>query len=226
MRYFKQLVREKSIIFLYLPFLMTLACINFYYGKGPSLLIVNHWNSPVADIFFKYFTHFGDGLVFAIVILVLFMFFKMKWGLMNFVAALFTLIIAAIAKHILFHGMPRPAAYFADMETLHLVEGVKIHTMNSFPSGHTMTAFAVFMTLMLLTKQKFLKVLFVIIAIIAAYSRVYLSQHFLIDVLIGSVLGTFIAILSCTIVDKLSICKSAWTDQNLLKLIKLRRVQQ
>ena len=114
--------------------------------------------------------------------------------------------------------MPRPTTYFDNAEVLHLVEGVKTHAMNSFPSGHTITAFAVFMILILIVKNNFLKALFVVVAILAGWSRVYLSQHFLGDVLSGALIGSLIAVFSCSLVDNLSIFKTTWIDKNLLQL--------
>jgi membrane-associated phospholipid phosphatase len=137
---------------------------------------------------------------------------------MELAAALLTLLLVFVTKQLLFNGLPRPVTYFENTETLHLVEGVKMHSMNSFPSGHTMTAFAIFMILVLITKNKFLKIVWVVIAILAGYSRVYLSQHFLGDVLAGAIMGILIAVSSCSLIDNLSIFKRNWTDKNLLQL--------
>ena len=217
MKYLKQLLNEKSVQFLLLPFLLAIGFLLIRFGKGPSHLLVNQWNSPAADIFFKYFTHLGDGAIFAVVIVVL-AFVKFRWALYELFAALMTLLFVFITKQIMFKGMPRPTKYFENTEVLHLVEGVKMHAMNSFPSGHTITAFAIFMILVLIVKNNYLKTLFVVMAILAGWSRVYLSQHFLGDVLSGALIGTLIAAFSCSIVDNLSIFKTPWIDKNLLQL--------
>jgi membrane-associated phospholipid phosphatase len=216
-KYLKQLFREKSFVFLVLPFLLGMAYLIIAYGKGPSHLLINQWNSPFKDTMFKYVTHLGDGAVFAVVIVAL-LFFRFRWALMELAAALLTLLLVFVTKQLLFNGLPRPVTYFENAETLHLVEGVKMHSMNSFPSGHTMTAFAIFMILVLITKNKFLKIVWVVIAILAGYSRVYLSQHFLGDVLAGAIMGILIAVSSCSLIDNLSIFKRNWTDKNLLQL--------
>lgn len=190
------------------------------YGKGPSHILVNQWNSPAADTFFKYITHLGDGAIFAVLIVVL-AFIRFRWALYELLAALLTLIFVFVSKQVLFKGMPRPIKYFEDQEILHLVEGVKMHAWNSFPSGHTITAFAVFMVLMLVIKNNYLKFIFVLLAILAGFSRVYLSQHFLVDILSGSIIGSLIAIGSCTFVDEIAqIKKPNWIDKNVLQLIR------
>ena len=126
---------------------------------------------------------------------------KFRWSLYFLAAALFTLLATYLTKQILFHGIPRPIAFFEDSYNLYLVEGVKIHRSNSFPSGHTTTAFAVFSLLILIVKNNYLKFSFALLAIFAGFSRIYLSQHFLIDVLAGAILGIMIALISQKIID-------------------------
>ena len=224
MKYLNQFLKEKSILFLLVPFLLGTLFLMIKYGKGPSHLIVNEWHSPMTDVFFKYVTHLGDGAIFALVILIL-LFVKIRWAFYELFAALMTLIFVFITKQLIFKGAPRPTSFFDNSETLHLVEGVKMHAMNSFPSGHTITAFAIFIILAMVVKKQYLKVLFTLTAILAGFSRVYLSQHFLEDIFLGALIGVAIALLSCTLVDKLSIFKTSWIDHNLLQLFDKKHEQ-
>jgi len=217
MKYLRQFLGEKAILALLIPFLSGILFLIIAYGKGLSHIMVNSWNSPLSDVFFKYVTHLGDGAIFAVVILIL-LFIRIRWAFYELFAALMTLIFVYITKQLLFNGAPRPIKYFENAETLHLVEGVKMHTMNSFPSGHTITAFAVFIILALLVKKNYLKFFFTAVAILAGFSRVYLSQHFLEDIFLGALIGIAIAILSCSLVDKLGIFKTSWIDQTLIQL--------
>ncbi len=158
-------------------------------------------------------------------LILILLFIKIRWALYELFAALMTLIFVFITKQLLFKGVPRPTKYFENTETLHLVEGVKMHGMNSFPSGHTITAFAIFIILALIVKKNYLKVFFTTIAILAGFSRVYLSQHFLEDIFSGALIGIGIAVLSCTLVDQLSIFKTSWIDKNLLQLFVKKHEQ-
>jgi len=63
------------------------------------------------------------------------------------------------------------------------------HLYASFPSGHTTTAFSGFIALAFIFPKY--KYLFVIFAIIIALTRVLLSMHYLSDVLMGSLLGSW-----------------------------------
>ncbi|MBS1563115.1 MAG: phosphatase PAP2 family protein, partial [Bacteroidetes bacterium] len=61
---------------------------------------------------------------------------------------------------------------------------------NSFPSGHTTSAFALATILALHATKKGWGVFFLLLAVGVAYSRIYLGQHFLPDVTMGAILGT------------------------------------
>ncbi len=96
---------------------------------------------------------------------------------------------------------PRPKAFFTNGEIIHYIQGVEIYQTNSFPSGHTASAFALFLTLTLATKNNFLKLVFFICALLVSYSRVYLAQHFPIDILVGSFLGIVFTLLVFIIIE-------------------------
>jgi membrane-associated phospholipid phosphatase len=71
------------------------------------------------------------------------------------------------------------------------------YIINSFPSGHSATAFSLFTALaLLLPKYKWF---FLIFATLVALSRVALGVHFLSDILVGSLIG---AITSIYLYDK------------------------
>lgn len=64
----------------------------------------------------------------------------------------------------------------------------------SLPSGHTMIAVTTFIFLFLSTKNKRLKVLYLILPFITAYGRTYFSKHWVSDVSISFLLGTIFAV--------------------------------
>ncbi len=131
----------------------------------------------------------GDGIAVALFIFIL-LFVRYRYALITFISTFFITIIVHTFKHIIFSDVCRPSMYFAKCsETLHYVEGVKLHTSHSFPSGHTASAFTIFFILALICKNNILKFTFFVITLLAAYSRVYLSQHFLIDIYFGSIIA-------------------------------------
>lgn len=68
----------------------------------------------------------------------------------------------------------------------------------SFPSGHTMTAFAVITPLLIWSPEMALGLVFCALSI--AVSRVLLGMHFLSDVVAGGVLGVVLGYLSSTMI--------------------------
>ncbi|MFW5657174.1 MAG: phosphatase PAP2 family protein, partial [Bacteroidota bacterium] len=76
-----------------------------------------------------------------------------------------------------------------------LVPEVVVYSARSFPSGHTTSAFALFICLVFYTKSLPLKIIFFFLAVLVGFSRVYLSQHFFCDVVAGSFLGVLTSFL-------------------------------
>jgi len=187
--------------------------INF--PKSELHIISNKANSSFFDLFFKYVTYMGDGAIIAILFIAL-LFVKYRYALAFLAGSLATSLFVNIIKKVVLHDVYRPSKYFELYETyqLHFVEGIKLHSLQSFPSGHSATAFNVFLTLAILTKHNGLKLIFFVMAVMVAYSRVYLSQHFLIDITAGSSIGIFFILLFWVWFVKFN---KKWLDKSLLK---------
>lgn len=159
-------------------------------------LEINKRNTYVLDVFFKNITHLGDGLF--VVFMALILWWKnrtisKKIGL----AYLFVSIICSVLKHFVFKGMPRPIEHFKDIQSkINMIEGFQPNHLNTFPSGHTAAAFGLFTILALGNKNPWHQGIFAILAIIIGFSRVYLFEHFLRDVLAGAMIGCLSAILT------------------------------
>lgn len=150
------------------------------------------------DVFFKSITFLGDwpAYIFALA----FLFSRLKYK--AFYVVLLVSILVPISSYIskAYFKHPRPIYYFQNkpiFEDLQKVDGVVLHAgFSSFPSGHTMSAFAVFSLLAFFASHsKKQVILFFLLAILVAASRVYLIQHFVEDVWMGSLLGTMLAYL-------------------------------
>jgi membrane-associated phospholipid phosphatase len=85
--------------------------------------------------------------------------------------------------------------FFSGQYKLHFVEGVPILTVNSFPSGHTAVAFAVFFLLAIFIKRTSASMILLLMALLVGLSRMYLLEHFWIDVYFGSLTGMLITVL-------------------------------
>ncbi len=188
----------------------------YTYGKIPLHLIVNQYYSPFQDIFFKYFTNVGDGLFAVFILLGLLFVVNFRTFFIGLSTFLLSGIVCQLMKKIIFSDQLRPSKYFST-DQLHYVEGVVLHSSNSFPSGHATTAFAIFLFLAYIFKNKHYQIIFAVIACLTAYSRVYLSQHFFADVAAGGVIGIGSFLISYSIFISIRI---KWFDKKFKSLFK------
>ena len=142
------------------------------------------------DVVIPAFTNLVDWLPYLVVLLLLF--YRAGWA--TFLASnllLSTLIVQPI-KHIL--CAPRPLTWFVENMpdvSLPLVEGVRMNYWLSFPSGHTTTFFVLFFSLSIILYaenikgKNILSFLCFLCASFGAYTRIYLSQHFALDIFAG-----------------------------------------
>ena len=193
MNFLKLLRTNWPFVLPYAVLLFGLGVYQILYRQGIILLEINRYYSFQADVFFKYFTHLGDG-VFCISVGILMLFWSRAKGLLILLSYAVSGILAQLIKNFGFPKEPRPAEYFARMmNSLHTVSGVELSHWNSFPSGHTTSAFAFFALIAVWVKHPMLKFLCLSVAVTVAFSRMYLLQHFLVDVYVGSLLGTITA---------------------------------
>ena len=153
----------------------------------------NKFHTTVLDNLAPILTHVGDGL-FLILIGVVFLFIELRISILFFISFLITSGLVQFLKHFVFDGMMRPMYFFQNDNSFHTIEGFRYHFDNSFPSGHATSCFVLFTILAYYFTSKIsLQILFLVCAITFALTRVYLSQHFLNDVLAGSIIGTLFA---------------------------------
>jgi membrane-associated phospholipid phosphatase len=165
--------------------------------KTINAFVGNQW----IDEFFKYITHVGDG-IFAVILVLILAYYNFRNSIFVLLSYIVASLVATVFKRIIYPDIFRPDFTFKFFvgEKLNLIDGIEMLSSNSFPSGHSTTAFAVFVALAFLVKSNTSKVLFLVTACVVAFSRTYISQHWLIDVYVASVIGTLSALLSYYIV--------------------------
>lgn len=163
------------------------------FPKGEGFLQINPVHTPALDHFFIYFTWFGDGLFVILVGLICIFIQQKKLGTLIIISFLFSGLIAQVIKKIVI--APRPAVFFQNSDYPYFIPDVTLFNYHSFPSGHTTSIFALVIMLALSVKNQLLQISLFVFAIAVGYSRIYLGQHFPEDVLSGSVIGIFSALL-------------------------------
>jgi membrane-associated phospholipid phosphatase len=163
-------------------------------GSPGLFLNINSYHSGFADHFFYYITDLGDGLT-PYVLVVILLFISFRESLTFLVATSIISILVTLLKRYYFPEFDRPVTYFEFTEAIRHVPAYDPPLLYSFPSGHTATAFSVFLYLAVLSKKQYLKFILFCIAALVSFSRVYLSAHFPLDICAGSYISVIITIL-------------------------------
>lgn len=154
------------------------------------LMAIQQWHTPFLDLFFSHITALGDKGFFWILAGLLLLCTKKyrKQGLL----LLLSLFICFLTGNVFlknFVARDRPCWLYQEIELL-----IKYPRDFSFPSGHTMTGMAGAVCVYLTDKR--LGSPAIILAVLIAFSRLYLFVHWPSDVLIGGLIGIAVA---CTV---------------------------
>lgn len=153
-------------------------------------ILINKYNSEWSDSFFRIITKAAEGVTLVFTFSV-FLFNSYRKAVALILSWLATLLTVQSLKHLVFPETPRPSIVFKDYQNFHWVEGVNYHSFHSFPSGHAADIFSIMAVVAILNSSYTYQFLAFLFALTVAFSRVYLSQHFLQDIIAGAFIGTF-----------------------------------
>lgn len=210
---------EKKVNSLNLPYtrpfliaILLLFAASLGIPKGEDVLLINGAHTHFLDGFFKAMTFFGEGW-WLVPLIGIALFIRVRDAFAISLAAVLNGVVISLLKRVLFTDLERPKKIL-DNELLHFISGVNVHSFNSFPSGHTATAFGIALSIALLSQKKTLSVFALLLALAVGYSRIYLAQHFLIDVTAGAMTGWFTTFMAWEITENVKM--PAWTNRKLL----------
>ena len=149
--------------------------------------IQNHIRNSVLDVIVPFYTHLGEGGIIWIALGLVLLIPKKyrKCGIMVLAALLVMLIVNnVILKNLI--ARERPCFYYPEV-----VDLVKVPSSYSFPSGHTVSAFAVAFTVFL--QHKKLGIVTIVMAALMALTRLYVFVHFPTDIYGGIIVAAAIA---------------------------------
>lgn len=191
------------------PWLFTLLTLLFLIGLGIALLNIekgtlhlslNAYHAPLLDWVMRIYTRFADYGIY-IAVLILLIFYKAGWASLLALNAAAATIVVQVLKRII--NAPRPLLWFSDNlpdVQLQLVEGFPMAYHLSCPSGHTITFFTLCLTLSWVCaceaktplRSYMPQVILFLLAVLGAYSRIYLSMHFAFDIWCGAALALIV----------------------------------
>jgi undecaprenyl-diphosphatase len=158
--------------------------------------IRNNISNPILDIVMPIITYIGTGGILWIAIALAMMISK-KYRKTGFKLAL-ALILELLVCNILLKNVVARTRPFDINTSIDII--IPKPTDFSFPSGHTTASFATAVVLMLSEKKR-IWIPTLVLAVLIAFSRLYLYVHFPTDVLGGIILGTVLAFVSAKTVD-------------------------
>lgn len=215
----KEVIKRNLYFFVpYFIFLMILLPPLILVSKTDILIYVNQHCKPALDDALRYLTNLGDGIP-ALIVAVLFLLVSFRKSLFIFLTFIGGGLFVQILKRMFFYDSLRPVKFLDGVYDLYLIEGVKIRSYLSFPSGHAATAFGLFLCLAIISRSNLIKLICFLLAAMTAFSRVYLSQHFLEDVYFGSLIGVTFALFFYRILFS---SRKKWLDHSILFYIKAR----
>ncbi|WP_296623454.1 phosphatase PAP2 family protein [Marivirga sp.] len=183
---------QSPAFLMYVLYFLTALILVLFLDKGTFLFWLNQRHNPFGDVFFSYVTFLGEWHIFVIAGIILLL-YRLYYAILLTLTGIIHFFIVQFLKIVVFEAS-RPALKFKEsLTSFNLIEGVDLHTYYSMPSGHTASAFALATILILLTKNKLLQVIYMLLAILVAVSRVYLFQHFMVDTLVGSIVGILVS---------------------------------
>lgn len=193
----EDLIKSQWLFFISF-FLMNFLGVAFiaYFGKDELHLFFNrHFHNSFFDLFFRYYTDLAT--TYTLIGIAIFIILKKNWR--NFIFLAWTVLTGSLAgmliKRSFYIDVHRPTYYFELKNIdLNLVDGVESQIPYTFPSGHTVLAVILCFYLCLQIKNRFVQAFLCVLMLLVAIGRVYLSKHFVIDTLGGSMVGLFFLI--------------------------------
>lgn len=185
---------ETRIFFLVYLLLCLIGCGYYLFiDHGFLVWFMHEYQNPFLDGFFTFFTK-GGTYYFLAGVSVIILIYKRRHGLIFISASLVLIVIAELSNHYIFSKTTNKV-YFEGTEALKFNEVIEVYDFNGFPSAYTMTAFLIATFLTLMMNRRVWSMAMIVYAFFVGTSRIYLQQHFLIDVIAGSLMGALIAII-------------------------------
>ena len=173
-----------------------------FYKKEESLIYINSLNGPVADVIMYHITRLPE-ITYIIFVVFLGVFTQRRYFLAIVTALIICGLVIVVSKQFLFADALRPFSWLNENNVkFHHVDRVTLHSTGSFPSGHTLAAFCSLALVGFISSVGFVQFLLFLLAALTGYSRVYLAQHYLIDIYVGGLLGFTIAFIFFTLIER------------------------
>ena len=166
---------------------------NFITKIDISILnLIQNLKSPLMDKIMTTMTAFGNMGIFWILLIIIFLTTKEYKKMAKY------MIICQLVNIIIVNLIIKPAV--GRQRPFEIVDGIKLLVLKpqdpSFPSGHSAISFCMLTTILFFSKSKTINIMVSLLAILIAFSRLYLYVHFPSDVFCGIIFGVFSSLIT------------------------------
>lgn len=189
----------KMLIWPFIGLVTIVLILRSIYSREAVYFYVNRLHTSWGDWLFPRITELGSTAACVVLTAVLF-YFNKRQGIVLAAAYLFNSMVNFALKFTV--AFPRPSRFFAErLHDIYFVPGVEVlDNFRSFPSGHSVCAFTAATVFSYYVKNKYWSWVFLLLAAMVAYSRMYMSQHFLEDVTAGATEAVLLTMLWITLI--------------------------
>ncbi len=153
----------------------------------PLFLFLNEAGKLIPETVWSSLTVLGDTLIAVLLVLPFaYRYPRLVWAMM--IALVLGTLVVRTGKNLF--DVARPPAIL-DLQQIHVIGPA--HRRDSFPSGHSLTAFIMAaLWVFLIARSLWLRLTLIILAALVGLSRVMVGVHWPVDVLVGAALGWLI----------------------------------
>ncbi len=189
---------------------------------GDLVLFINQYSRMEWDLSVDWITRLGLGST-AVIVALGFAIYRLRYALMILFDLALVGIVTGLFKNVLFPHIVRPLKYFEPEAYFRMVKLFDYNLLHSFPSGHSMTIFALTSLLAYFANKSTTSVILVFSALLVAFTRLYLLQHFFVDIYVGAILGLICTFTTIWMGDYVVKLQARKTFQTPILLHQLRR---
>lgn len=161
--------------------------LHFFGGKEDSFLLLHRWRNPFFDAAMPWLTFLGDAFVYLLLLPAFFASARPRF--IHYAGSgLLVLLLVQVCKYLVWPMATRPIAVLPG-ESLFILPNETTHSLHSFPSGHTATAFLICGMLAFYSKKGYVGCWLLLPGLVVGYSRIYLAQHWPADIAAGIISG-------------------------------------
>lgn len=197
-----------------------------WYRQGSETLFMDSHHTPSMDLLFVFFTRLAEVVSLSVIFTALLL-ARLRYFIMFAINMIVVGAVVMWLKHGVFADHVRPALFFGAAQHLHFIAGRPVLSQYSFPSGHTATAFATALMLAIFIRRTWASMLLLGLALLVGLSRIYLLEHFWVDVYFGSLVGVTVTLLVYIALQRPIIHRhSPVLDFSLLERLTKRQVKE